>query len=446
MIPPAPSSSPHSSSGIASPPHAPASHVFSVRSPLTPAQDAAALLRRIGFAILVLAVPIAAMVSRRATVVLAPVGVTLMLLATWIDDAGFGLIASFKRILSRPEAVAGALLLGWVALSMLWTPFPTQGGEKALNLLGTCFMLLLGIAALPEKMRASNLYLMAIGTAGATVFAVVMALLGLFSGAVENASELEMDGRSLQRGLMILAIFIWPSVGWLASRGRRFEAMLLAAVAFIGTLPSTSSALTIALLAGGLTFGAVLFHPQKSTRIIAYGTGLLLALAPLIPFILNLMLWLVKTPNTLAALALRLWAEIISGDPLRLITGHGVEAAFRSRVTGLLPAQSPNSFLFEIWYDLGIVGAFSCAAVCVFLLKRMSCSSSPLLPAKFACFVTAATLGILGMGGAGMGGLGVGGTQIWWVTSLGLAALAFVASERGQFRHRLPKANKSLPL
>jgi hypothetical protein len=432
MIPP---SLPPSSSAVHTP-HAP-----TLRQPLTPAEDAAALLRRIGFAILVLAVPIAAMVSRRATVVLAPVGVSLMLIATWIDDAGFGLIASFKRILSRPEGVAGALLIGWLALSMLWTPFPMQGGEKALNLLGTCFMLLLGIAALPEKMRASNLYLMAIGTAGATFFAVVMALFGLFSGSLENAAEMDIDGRSLQRGLMILAIFIWPSVGWLASRGRRFEAMLLAAVTFIGTLPSSSSALTIALLAGGLTFGAVLFHPQRATRFIAYSMGLLLALAPLIPFILKPVFSLVPTSNALTTLALRLWAEIISGDPLRLITGHGVDAAFRSRVTGLLPAQSPNSFLFEIWYDLGIVGAFACAAVCVFLLKRMSLTPTPLLPAKFACFVTAATLGVLGMGG-----LGVGGTQIWWVTSLGLAALAFVASERGQFRHRLPKANKSLPL
>jgi hypothetical protein len=406
----------------------------SSRQPLSPAAEAAALLRRIGFAILVLAVPIVAMVSRRATVVLAPIGVVLMVIATLIDGAGTGIWASFKRILFRPEGLLSLFLLGWAALSILWTPFLHFGSEKILNILTTIIMLLLGIASLPEKMRASNLYLMAIGTAGATLFAVIMALSGMLDATFEG----EADGRSLQRGLLILAVFIWPSVGWLASRGRRFEAMLLGFVAFIGVLPSSSPALIIALLAGGLTFGAVTFHPHKSTRIIAYGVGLLLIFAPCLPFLLSSLFSTLYSPQHPLSLSVRLWAEIISSDPLRLITGHGVEAAFRSRVTGLLPPQSPNSLLFEIWYDLGIVGAFTLAAACVFLLKRMSETATPLQPAKFACFITAATLCVLGLNG-----WGVGGTQIWWITSLGLAALAFVASERGQFRHRLPKARAS---
>ena len=45
---------------------------------LDPATDAAMLLRRIGFATLALALPLASLVSRRAAVVLAPIGIHLI--------------------------------------------------------------------------------------------------------------------------------------------------------------------------------------------------------------------------------------------------------------------------------------------------------------------------------------------------------------------------------
>jgi hypothetical protein len=38
-----------------------------------------------------------------------------------------------------------------------------------------------------------------------------------------------------------------------------------------------------------------------------------------------------------------------------------------------------------------------------------------------------------------IGCVGVGLTTIWWLTTLALAILTFVAIERGQFRSRRPK-------
>ena len=50
-----------------------------------PAADSAALLRRLGFAILMLAVPVSALFARRAIVVLVPVGIILLVIAAALD-------------------------------------------------------------------------------------------------------------------------------------------------------------------------------------------------------------------------------------------------------------------------------------------------------------------------------------------------------------------------
>ena len=51
-----------------------------------PALDAAALLRRVGFFGLFVIVPVVAQVARRATVVLGPIAVILLILASAIDN------------------------------------------------------------------------------------------------------------------------------------------------------------------------------------------------------------------------------------------------------------------------------------------------------------------------------------------------------------------------
>jgi hypothetical protein len=425
----------------------------SPRRPQSAAEDAAALLRRIGFAILVLAVPVAAMVSRRATVVLAPIGVVLIVIASFIDGEASGMWGGARRILSRPETISIVIFLGWAFLSLLWTPFASFASDKLFNILATIAMIMAAVVALPEKMRASNLYLMAIGTALATLFAGLMTLTGLFDVTASDTND-----HSIQRGLIVLAIFIWPSIGWLASRGRKMEALLLGGLAFISALAGSSPILTLALLAGALTFGFVLFHSRFGGRALAWGIGGLIVFAPLIPFVLELSFKLGVRPSVPLQLAVTIWSDIITSDPVRLITGHGAEAALRSRLNGLLPAQAPNSLLFEIWYDYGIVGAFALASACVLILQRLAEQKKgfdhalvdstlneptsqtqsvphPMLPAKFACFVTAGLFAALGMGEWGLGT-----TQVWWLTSLGIIVIAFVAADRGQFRHRLPKA------
>jgi hypothetical protein len=121
---------------------------------------------------------------------------------------------------------------------------------------------------------------------------------------------------------------------------------------------------------------------------------------------------------------------VVADEPVRLITGHGFETALRARFVGLLSPNAPNTLLFEIWYELGIVGA-AAAAVALYLSARDAARDHPpLVPGVMAAFATAFAFACLGIGTA----------QVWWLTTLIAVIVIFVAAERGQFRTARPKA------
>ena len=95
-----------------------------------PAAEAAALLRRVGFATLILIVPTAALVTRRGLVVLIPIGVFLIAIAAAIDGAQRPVGRTAREIAASPAGIAAANALAWCVLSLLWTPFPTQASER----------------------------------------------------------------------------------------------------------------------------------------------------------------------------------------------------------------------------------------------------------------------------------------------------------------------------
>src|SRR6478609_6972246 len=141
------------------------------QAPLDPATDAALLLRRIGFGTLALVLPLAALVSRRAAVVLVPIGIALLIIAALVEEPGRFAGAFKEAVLSRP----GLILLGlvaWAFLSLVWSPFPAAAAEKAGNLMLAVVLGFAGLSALPERMRSSNLNLSPLGTGSAGIFAL----------------------------------------------------------------------------------------------------------------------------------------------------------------------------------------------------------------------------------------------------------------------------------
>jgi hypothetical protein len=86
--------------------------------------------------------------------------------------------------------------------------------------------------------------------------------------------------------------------------------------------------------------------------------------------------------------------------------------------------------LFEIWYELGVVGAAAAAVALHAAVHSAGRGHPALVPGGMAAFAAAFTFAIFGIGTA----------QMWWVTTLATVTLVFVAAERGQFRTTRPKA------
>ncbi|HEX8164992.1 MAG TPA: peptide ABC transporter permease [Beijerinckiaceae bacterium] len=393
-----------------------------------PAAEAAALLRRVGFATLFLVVPAAALVTRRGLVVLIPIGVFLVAIAAAIDGAQRPVAATAQAIARSPAGIAAGVALLWCVLSLIWTPFPAQASERLLNIAATIAMALAGYLALPDRMRSANLYLIPVGVILAAAVGCAVARFGV---PVQRSAE--VVAQNLDRGLTVLALLAWPAAAWLNSRGRPVEAFAVAALVGLATLLGPQASPPVAFAVGALAFGLTALAGRRGVAAVAWAGAGLLALAPLIPYLARPVAGLFLETGHPVLRALRIWRSVVGGEPERLVTGHGFETALRGRLEGLLPINAPNTILLELWYELGVVGALA-AAVALFAAVVASGRNSPsVVPGMTAAFATAYAFACLGVGTA----------QMWWFTALALVVLVFVAIERGQFRTTRPKARFS---
>lgn len=392
---------------------------------VNPSADAAALLRRVGFATLVLVAPAAALVTRRAVVVLVPIGIVLLVIAALLDPGYRGFRESLRQVALSRVALLGWLVLLWCALSLAWTPFVAPASERLFNVVATIVVAIAGYLALPERMRSANLYIVPVGVAVAAVAAI---LLGLFGS--QTGRGFEEDGQSLERGLVVLALLVWPSIAWLRSRERDLEALLLAVVVAIATVLGPHPMPLIALAVGAVVYAVAAISPHRGVLTVGAIMAALLAFAPVIPFVARPLASVLLASNSPAALSLAVWRQVVANEPLRLITGHGFETALRGRFAGLLPANAPSTLLFEIWYELGIVGALAAAAALYAAIRSAALEPGPLKPGVAAAFAAAFAFACLGIGTA----------QMWWFTALATLVIVFVAAERGQFRTTRPTA------
>ncbi len=390
-----------------------------------PAADAAMLLRRLAFAILMIVLPVAALFARRGIVVLAPVGIALLVIAAMLDGAARPLRQGVARLLSSGGGLAGGVLILWCLASLIWTPFKAEAAERLFNIVSTLALAVAGYLALPDRMRSANLYLLPIGVGLA---ALAAGWLGV--AALRDALPDPGAAQTFERGLVVLVLLVWPSLAWLRSRERDLEALLLA----------TATALTV-VIAGlpmplaGLVIGAIVFtlsaaRPRLGIRLSAAVMAGLLVFAPLLPFVAYPIAALVFGAGDPVSTTLQVWRSTVLEEPARLITGHGFETALRGRSVGLLPGNAPQTLLFEAWYDLGLVGAVSGAVALYLAVEAAGRDHPPLIPGVMASFASAFALACLGIGTA----------QMWWFTALVVTVLIFTAAERGQFRTTRPKA------
>jgi hypothetical protein len=398
--------------------------------PIDPAADAAALLRRLGFATLMLALPVGALLARRGAVVLVPVGIILLIVAATLDGTHRSLRDSVRELATSPGGLASALLLAWCGMSLLWTPFQSAASERFLSIIASIAVGVAGYLALPDRMRSANLYMLPIGAGLAAVAAIG---LSLTDGPPQSGTD---ETPTLERGLLVLVVLLWPALAWLRSRQRNIEALALSVGVAVAAALGPELLPLIGLAVGAVIYALTAANLSFGLRVTAFTLAGTLALAPVFPIIARSVVanLIGRTDPMIGSLGA--WRRVIFNEPLRLITGHGFETSLRGRYAGLLPPIAPNTVLFEIWYDLGVIGALSAAAALYFAVTRAGREDPPLVPAIMAAFATAFTFACLGIPTA----------QMWWFTALIAVVLVFVATERGQFRTKRPKANFLRPV
>jgi len=364
-----------------------------------PAEQAAQLLFRIGFGILCVIVLVSAALMMKGR---------------------SGPAQRVAGTLASPAGVAALFLLGWSALSLAWTPYPGPGAERLLRLAAAAVLAMGAAIALPERMRASNLYLIAIGVGCATAAALAI---GLFRPEWTEPTVIE-------RAIVLICLLGWPAAAWLAMKRRTVSAMAVAGGVGALALSLQGSTVPPALMLGGVLLGGALNNLRGAASAFAAATVALVIGAPLIALVVSLL----APQSSDFGRTMQVWADIIAADPLRLVTGHGVESALRNRISAALDVSAPTSLIFEVWYELGILGALALTVAVAFTALSLARLSRTLGSFALGCLGFAFALSVLGLGTS----------QAWWVTALVAAAIAFFAVANGEYRTERPTARARL--
>ncbi len=395
-----------------------------------PASDAAVLLLRVGLAVLGLVIPVSTAMSRRALFILLPVGAGLVLVA--------GLLLSDVPIRRRIAAALlstaafwGIALIGWTALSLIWSPVGHLGIEKLAKSAGTMALVVVATTFLPERTRTSNLNLFPLGILAAVGVTLYIALTS------QDAFQVQGDDSTLQRAIVTLVVLVWPALAAMAIRGRFAAAAIVVLAVMLAAMAAWSTAALTALALGSVAFVIATGAPGRVGRVLGVAAAALVLIGPAVPFGVALVLRLVpsvvadRLPDLQPTIeSMRVWADIVLGQPLRLLTGHGIDMASVAPSVGFLPDATPHSFLFEIWYDFGLVGAVLTALLlrsAFGIVGRLSPTVAPFLIAEFMAMLTIVITGLET-------------TQLWWVTLGGVVALSFAVVVRGEYRTTRPAA------
>jgi hypothetical protein len=387
-----------------------------LRSTEWPAEAATKLLTRLGLGILFIGLPCAGIVWRGAIYVLLPVGAILILIGALVDAprlAG----RRFAGSLASPPGAAALFVAFWAGLSLIWTPFPAQAGERFLQISAAALLAALAAAYLPQRTKSIDLYLLPAGLALASAATLILTYLG----PPWFFSRFEYDESLFERSMITAIILVWPALGCLSLRehwtGASVLAVLVAAVALAGF----AQILLLAMGAGALAFVLAMSGPQRTARFLGWLLAALTLLSPLFPLLYKLALGLFGAQAGAGSVPMLDWAGLIQSQWLRLITGHGFDFVHAGLSFGYLPAATPRSLLFVLWHDLGVVGAAGFAVLTLLVFEAAGRTPVGAAPALLGGLAAALTIAIIGLAAS----------QIWWLTLLACDAIAFGVLVKG---------------
>ena len=395
-----------------------------------PATMSGQILLRIGIALFAVAAPCAAVVSRRTLFVLLPVAALLIIIGgLLLPGTAAQLLRHLRTALTRPLIVIPLLLLVWAGLSFVWTPFPALATERYLRTTGTILIAAAALACLPARVKPAYSILLPLGVGLAALGAVAATLLLPPTPPLPEAEGAE----TLRRAVAGLVVLVWPAMAMLVLRGRGAIAGLLAVAVASATVLVWAPIALAALIIGFAVFSAAYAAPERMARARGAALAALMLGAPLLILALDALTGGHDHGGLLGTL--HVWADIVKSEGLKLITGHGFDTSARALAAGLLPAGAPRGILFEIWYELGLVGAGGAA-----VLMWAAFTSAARFGQASGSFLMAGIAAVLTISIAG-----VSISQLWWTTQLAGVALAFAVALHTQTRAETSRAHAFTP-
>ena len=388
-----------------------------------PAKDAARLLGWFGLSVLMIGAPVVGVLSRRALLVLLPVGIAILAAGYFLSVSRIGLQA-LRDAFATPIGLCGLFVGGWTALSLAWTPFPELALPRLTATVATVLAAAVIIAHLPERRLQSSLYLLPAGLALTAVATTALALLG----PVSFRGGTEFDPSLLERSVLTLAVLLWPGIGALAAFARwRLAAALAALIAASLAVADARIAMAV-FAAAALAFAAAAGAARPLGKSLAVVFAGLVLLAPLLPFVLAPLARAVPPVGASTVSAMSDWRDLVAGDLPRLLTGHGLNEARLGTTLGFLPPHTPRTILFEVWYDLGVLGASALAALLALGLRAAGEAAPHVAPPLLGGLVATLTIAVFG----------VATVELWFVTLVSLQAIAFGLLARSSRSSRPP--------
>jgi hypothetical protein len=319
--------------------------------PLTPAEDAAYLLRRVAALILLFAMPLSALVSRRSFSILLPFGVVLLTFAFLLDMKKQEVSMRLVRFFSKPMVYVLCGFFIWLVLSLPSASFYAVTWEKVFSLSATLIFPMLGVFVLPDRTSESLVSNIGLGLALTAGCAFLCDLFEPFS---------DVEG-TLGRVFLIMSLFVWPGCACFLLLEKRLHA---AGIFLLVTLSILWSPFEIPkiLLAIGVIGACFLYllPAQRLIQISLYGVLGCIFLTPLALLLFSgLSFFLGRLGQYPIFLQIAEWKGLLFEQPLKLLVGHGLGAWHHIHMAqGLSHVFSPP-FLVIMWYEMGLMGAIA---------------------------------------------------------------------------------------
>jgi hypothetical protein len=389
-----------------------------------PAEEAARLLTRIGVFLLFVVSMLAPILAGQTIYILLPVGAALLLAGAAVSPVTREKTRPLRNLLVSSPVLAALFLIGLAALSLTWTPFPDGPSERFLKNSGTLALVAIAAGFLPKRTRICDLNLLPIGVAAAAILLAVATIINLFTHKSLTVEEI-IDGNALARSGVGLALILWPAAGALALRGRWYLAGALALVSMAASILSGAPNVAPAIFAGAATFAISFGRTRRAAEWLGSFAAVVIVLAPIVALLTHFALG-ARTPEF--ARSLDVWGSIVANGGVRTLIGHGFGSALYGLFGGFLDPQTPRSLVFQIWFDLGALGAGAFAAMANQAFLRVGELRPALAPFLLAGLVSGLVVCLLGPAAE----------QLWAFTLAGLDAIAYVLVIRGQFRKKRP--------